>query len=312
MEELKNAGVPEDTFEGRLKKAHLTRSGREIAQYLLDNLLKVSCMTATSIAQELNISDVTVIRFARSLGYEGYNDMQKALQQRMFDYMENSQPLLAYPSLVLQVNMDASSNSSMVELAVNNEVKNLGKFAERNQEEIFIRAADLVLASRRKVVFGVRGSAAMAFSFSMRLRYLVDDVFHTIYADPNDSYALYTLTDQDCLVVFGFVNYPQATIDAVDLAKERGAKIVVFTDLETSPLANRADVVIICSVSGISFSSYTMPMLASEIVAANIAKRIGPAAEVRNQAMVDNLRDRKYFSPPIGRNHIIEDAQDKP
>ena len=98
----------------------------------------------------------------------------------------------------------------------------------------------------------------------------------------------------------------------MDLAKERGAKIVVFTDLETSPLANRADVVIICSVSGISFSSYTMPMLASEIVAANIAKRIGPAAEVRNQAMVDNLRDRKYFSPPIGRNHIIEDAQDKP
>lgn len=140
----------------------------------------------------------------------------------------------------------------------------------------------------------------MAYSFSMRLRYLLDDVFHIIYADPNDSYALYTLTDQDCLVIFGYVNYPQAAVDAVDLAKKRNAKIIAITDLETSPLARHADITIICSVSGISFSSYTMPLLASEIISANIAREIGQEAESRNQDMARDLHQRKYFSSGSG------------
>lgn len=285
-----------ETFEERIKKSKLTKSGREIARYLLDNLLRVSCMTATSIAQELDISDVTVIRFARSLGYEGYNDLQRDLQNRMFDYMENTQPLLAYPSSVLEFNMSASANSSTVELACDNEIKNLTRFVERNQDIKFKQASKTILDSGRKVVMGVRGSAAIAYSFSMRLRYMLDDVFHIIYADPNDSYALYTLTERDCLIVYGFVNYPQATVDAVTLAKERGAKIISITDLETSPLAKDADTAIICSVTGISFSSYTMPLLASEIIAANIAQQIGQDAEKRNQAMAENLKKRCYFT----------------
>lgn len=294
MEE--NVCTLQDSFEERIKKAKLTKSGREIAQYLLDNLLRVSCMTATNIAQELNISDVTVIRFARSLGYEGYNDLQKDLQKRMFDYVENTQPLLAHPASILQLNMETSSSSSTLELACTNEMKNLSRFVERNSEESFIQAAKIIMESKRKVVFGVRGSAAVAFSFSMRLRYMVDDVFHTIYADPNDSYALYTLTDQDCLVAFGFVNYPQATVDAIMLAKKRGSRIIAITDMETSPLAKDADVAIICSVSGISFSSYTMPLIASEIIAANMAKVIGKEAERRNQALADNMEKMRYFS----------------
>lgn len=295
-----NFNTLQQTFEERVRKAKLTKSGREIAQYLLDNLLRVSCMTATSIAQELNISDVTVIRFARSLGYEGYNDMQRDLQKRMFDYVENAQTLLAYPASVLKFNMHAASNSSTIDLACKNEIKNLNRFVDRNRDETFEKASKIIIGSKRKIVVGIRGSSAVAYSFSMRLRYLVDDVFHVITSDPNDSYALYTITDQDCLIVFGYVNYPQATVDAVELAKKRGAKIIAITDLETSPLAKQADAIIFCSVAGISFSSYTMPLLASEIIAANIAREIGSDAEIRNQDMADNLKKRHYFSPTSG------------
>jgi len=286
----------EESFENRLKNTKLTKKGREIAQHLLDYSTKVGFMSASSIAQEMNISDVTVIRFARSLGYAGYCDMQKALQKRISDYLESSQKLFAYPSQVLELNMEMSSNSSIVELAVNNELKNLHKFEERNEDSAFKQAAEIILASKRKVVVGFRGSASVAGSMGMRLRYLVDDVFDVVYVDPNALYPVYTLTNEDCLIVFGFVNYPRMSIEAVELAKKRGAKIITVTDKETAPISYGADVVIICSVSGISFSSYTCPLLASEMIVASMAKILGPSTDLRNKELVESMQRSAYFT----------------
>ena len=293
----RDTSTVQTSFEERIKNAKLTKSGREIARFLLDNLLRVSYMTATSIAQELNISDVTVIRFARSLGYSGYSDLQKDLQRKMSDNLETSSTLLANPSSVLRMNMEVSADSSTImDLACNNEIKNLNRFISRNNDATFVEASYIIMNSHRKIVFGVRGSSSMAFSFTMRLRYMMDDVFPILYADPNDSYPLYSITKDDCLVIFGFVNLPQATIDAVELAKKRGAKIIAFTDMEASFLAKSANVAVICSVAGISFSSYTTPLLATEIISANIAHVMGEETERRNQDLADNMNKRKYFS----------------
>ena len=62
-----------------MKRAKLTKTSRLIGEYMLDHETDACFMTSTEIAAELDVSEASVIRFARALGYSGYMDFQKSL-----------------------------------------------------------------------------------------------------------------------------------------------------------------------------------------------------------------------------------------
>ena len=61
--------------------ANLTKTQKTIAEFILDNSSEACFMTSTEIAQKLAVSESSVIRFSRSLGYSGFMDFQKALRK---------------------------------------------------------------------------------------------------------------------------------------------------------------------------------------------------------------------------------------
>lgn len=66
-----------------LHSAHLTKTQRIIAEYVLDNASEACFMTSTEIALKLGVSESSVIRFSRTIGFDGFMDFQKALQKRL-------------------------------------------------------------------------------------------------------------------------------------------------------------------------------------------------------------------------------------
>ena len=58
-----------------------SKGQKRIAQYILENYDKAAFMTASKLGQTAQVSESTVVRFAAELGYAGYPDMQKALQE---------------------------------------------------------------------------------------------------------------------------------------------------------------------------------------------------------------------------------------
>ena len=65
--------------------ANLTKTQKMIAKYVLDNSSDACFMTSTEIALKLGVSESSVIRFSRSLGFTGFMDFQKALRK---DYQD--------------------------------------------------------------------------------------------------------------------------------------------------------------------------------------------------------------------------------
>ena len=62
-----------------LHSAHLTKTQRIIAEYVLDNASEACFMTSTEIALKLGVSESSVIRFSRTIGFDGFMDFQKII-----------------------------------------------------------------------------------------------------------------------------------------------------------------------------------------------------------------------------------------
>ena len=65
-----------DTNSGSFSKGQ-----KRIAQYLTESYDKAAFMTASKLGQTVGVSESTVVRFAVELGFEGYPEMQKAMQE---------------------------------------------------------------------------------------------------------------------------------------------------------------------------------------------------------------------------------------
>ena len=68
-----------------INNARLTKTQRMIATYILDNSADACFMTSTEIAETLGVSESSVIRFSRSLGYSGFLDFQKSQRKNNQD-----------------------------------------------------------------------------------------------------------------------------------------------------------------------------------------------------------------------------------
>lgn len=283
------------SFYKHVNETPMTKKERLVAQYLLDNRPKAGFMTASGIARELGISDVTVIRFARKMGYAGFTDLQEALQQEVVEKLVQSEEQITIPKDRLERAMSDSSGKSLLQLAVDGLVENTAALVKKNSDEIFERAAQIIMRSRRKVVAGFRSCSASASSLATRLSYMLDDVYPVIHEDPSCYSPVFHLKKGDCLIVIGFEEYQKNIVSLVKQAQKCGATVIALTDKETSPLAFCSEVCIYCSIKGISFNSFTSLILACEVIAAHIVKLLGTKVETRNRALLDHMIESGYY-----------------
>ena len=59
----------------------LTKSGRTVAEYLMQHAAEAQYLSISSLARECKVAEATVFRFCRALGFEGYHEMRIALAQ---------------------------------------------------------------------------------------------------------------------------------------------------------------------------------------------------------------------------------------
>lgn len=90
-----------------MKRAKLTKTSRLIGEYMLDHETDACFMTSTEIAAELDVSEASVIRFARALGYSGYMDFQKSLRKSHTERLGRISSAVAVPYERLQASMGA-------------------------------------------------------------------------------------------------------------------------------------------------------------------------------------------------------------
>lgn len=267
MQQLKDA----------LKNAKLTKTSKRIGAYILDHETDACFMTSTELAAELEVSEASVIRFARALGFTGYMDFQKHLRKSHTEKLGRISSAVAVPYERLQASMATEGDDYIQEFLMNTET-NITSVVRNNTREAFESAIDLLQGARRKYIVASRANTGVASYFNLLLRHQLPDVIPTWESSVNVIDHMCDIGPEDCVILFSFPRYSEMDHQALKMAEDAGAKILVITDRPSAPLAQYATVLLTVDVdTNTFFNSYVGVQLVMEILCAGLSRRVGTA-----------------------------------
>ncbi len=236
----------------RIRSSQLTKNQKIIADYFVKNLTDICTMTSLEIAHEVGVSDASVIRFARAIGYEGFADLKEDFYNMI---SSNSSGELSKLSLSERIDISTTKYQSkdIKDSFTRIMYDNIGSTIEMNKAELYDQIIDGLTNSKRKFIIGLRGGKGAAVQMSRLLRYLVDDVIE-ISSDDSDAIGLLQCaTQEDIVVFFSFARYYKIDVSLISLAKQKGAMICVISDQIITPVTEHADIVLVTETESMSF-----------------------------------------------------------
>ena len=257
----------------KIQSMTLTRTDAEIAEYILAHLSTIGFQTSTTMAEEIGVSDTSVIRFIRKLGFKGYADFRSEMNARTARQIDRAQPDLTPGEKYLRTLEHLGSGSLISDVSqytLNNLQKSYAQLDQGTVEQI----VDILLRSDRKYIAGFRGTACCAQYMASKLLFLTPHVVPILHADATAVENLLDITERDCLFLYSFPRYSEIARPLMEIARESGAKVILMTDRRTSPLANKADVVVTAQGDGLGFTnSYVAPLSLSEVILLSVSGR---------------------------------------
>ena len=211
-----------------------SKSQKYIAKYITEHYEKAAFMTAAKLGAAVGVSESTVVRFADEMGFDGYPEMQKALQS----YGRNRMTTLQR----LDVSSDRFAGADLLKSVMTQDIERIRYTMENISGEMFNKAVEKILSARSVYILGAMSSDILARFLSNYLRLACENV---IYVQPINSSGILQqfirMTGEDVFIAISFPRYSRNTLTATDYAKKCGADIISITDSDSSPLAEYAD-----------------------------------------------------------------------
>jgi DNA-binding MurR/RpiR family transcriptional regulator len=283
-------GLTEE-LRAQLMGVKLTKKEKLIAEFILDNFAESCFITSTDIAKRLHVSDSSVIRFTRTLGYSGFMDFQKSIRKTYTERINSVSDNITVPSERLKLSISKLGQSDIVESYFSNVLQNLKYSINHNDTLAFERAAGLIAGSKRKFIVTSRANTCIGDMMLLLLKHLLTDVYETSHPALNVIDHICDITENDCIIAVSFPRYSEMDLLAAQMAYDAGAKIILITDKASSPLAQYATQLLTVSVdSNTFFNSYVGVLFTMELLCSFISRKMGYSTEAKLQ-LID-----KYIS----------------
>lgn len=231
-----------------------SKGQRLIAKYILENYDKAAFMTAGRLGKTVGVSESTVVRFAAELGYEGYPEMRKVLQEVVRNKLTSVQRI--------EVANEQINGENVIDSVMTADAERIHTTLENVNREDFDRAVESIINAKRLYIIGNRSSASLATFFGYYMHFIRDNV--TVVHDTaiNDVYEqLFRVGKGDAVIALSFPRYSSKTVEAMNYVKSRGADTIGITDCEASPLHGVSNVTLYAKSDMVSFvDSLVAPM----------------------------------------------------
>ncbi len=270
----------------------LTKSEKRIANFLRKNADEAAFLSAAEIADKLNISEATVVRFARTMGYPSYPALRA-------DFQENFRQRITHSSRLRSRLDDLREAGDIFEKLTANEIDYLTQALETVDRQALAKAAEYFKNHQRIFIFGLGPSISLVDLMEIRLRRFGKDIIPLTSSGREVLESLVALQPSDLIFVICFFDLNPTLQLVLDYASELGCKIVVLTDTLESIIGEKADVILSARRGPMSeFHSLIVPMTIINSLLLSIASEEKDVME--NLDKLDRLRDRfiKYGNTP--------------
>jgi len=272
----------------------LTKSERRIANYLNQNQDDAAFLSAAEIAERLQLSEATMVRFARTLGYESYPAMRAVLQ-------ENFRHRLTHSARLRSRLDDLRVDGDIFEKVVASEIDYLTEALQTLDRNAFNAAVELLRTHQRVFVFGLGPSTSLVDLLEIRLTRSARHVIPLNSSGREMLEPMLLMNENDLLIAIGFFDVNPSLQIVLNYANQQKTPIILLTDTLGSMVGQKADVVLAARRGPVSaFHSLTIPMTILNALLLALSS-VDQEKVMENLDKLDQLRERlnKYSGSSI-------------
>ncbi|MBY5904251.1 MurR/RpiR family transcriptional regulator (plasmid) [Rhizobium leguminosarum] len=252
----------------------MSKSYQKISVYLTQNPNDVAVLSVHAIADRCGVHASSFVRFAQSLGYEGFKDLQGLFQRRLSTAAPGFEARKKALETELGAREDKSETAFLHDLVVR-DIASLQDLLEQISGDDLTTAVDLLQKSETIYLIGQLRSAPIV----ELLRYILTMLGkRCVLLDPGGGLATHmarTMGKNDLLFAVSFRFYATEVVNVVEDTAKRGVPIVAISDSTLSPLAKSATVLFPVPEHEYTFSrSLAAPMCLAQALAVALASRL--------------------------------------
>lgn len=223
-----------------------SKGQKRIARYILENYDKAAFMTAAKLGKATQVSESTVVRFAAQLGYEGYPEMQKALQELIRGRLTSIQRI--------QASREQIDSQDILGSVMQRDMESIHTAIDGLDRSSFNSAVDKLIKAKHIYILGVRSSAYLAGYLHFYFHLVFPNVTLVQNMAGGEVFEqMVRIGPEDVIVGISFPRYSKLAVSAVEFARSRGAEVVAITDSKMSPLYKAAGTSLLVRSDMISF-----------------------------------------------------------
>ncbi|MCL2842397.1 MAG: MurR/RpiR family transcriptional regulator [Oscillospiraceae bacterium] len=228
------------------KSKKFSKGQRQIAGFIQENYDKAAFMNAVKLAHTVGVSESTVVRFASQLGYDGYPEMRRALQEMIRNRLTSVQRI--------EVARDTMDSQDILTSVLTGDAEKIRMTLDGVDKQAFETAVNTLLGAKRIFILGLRAAAVLSSFMGFYLGLTRENVRVV-----NDTYVnevfeqILNIGPGDVLFAISFPRYSRRTVRAMSYARDRGATTIGLTDAAASPIAGMADIKLLAKSDMVSY-----------------------------------------------------------
>lgn len=211
------------------KYASMSRNRKRIASFILEHYDEAVFMTAARLGESLGISESTVVRFASGLGYDGYPEFQKALEEWVQSKLNTVEKM--------HVKYGKSTQSEILTAVLASDMEKIRDTIENLDPSAFETAVDIILEAETVYIIGIRTCEPLADFLSFYLNMIRGNVRLVRTTSVSEIFEqMLRIDERDVVIGISFPRYSMRTLKALEFANDRNARVIAITDSVHSPM----------------------------------------------------------------------------
>ncbi|MCC8150353.1 MAG: MurR/RpiR family transcriptional regulator [Lachnospiraceae bacterium] len=209
--------------------SHMSKGQKALSTYITDNYDKAVFLTADKLGKVVGVSESTVVRFATFLGYRGYPEFQKALEELVKNKLNSIQRM--------EVTYGRISQSRVLESVLQSDAEKIKRTLEQISQEAFDLALDIIMNAEHIYIVGIRSCAPLASFMAFYFNLIFENV-HLLHTSSSGELfeQMVRISERDVIIGISFPRYSMRTLKAMEFANNRNAKVITLTDSVHSPM----------------------------------------------------------------------------
>jgi len=263
----------------------LTKSEKRIANYLRRNQEESAFLSAGEIADRLDLSEATMVRFARTLDFPSYPAMRTMLQEEFRRRVTHSTRLRSRLD-------DLREAGDIFEQVTVSEIDFLTQALQTVDRESLHLAVSHIIEQDHIFVFGTGPSISLVDLINVRLTRFGKQVIPLMTAGREMLEPLPLMSDRDLLFAIGFFDVNPSLQTVLEHAQEVNCPVILLTDTLGSIIGDKADIILAAKRGPVSaFHSLVVPMTIINTLLLEVANE-NQEQVMTNLDQLDQLRER--------------------